>query len=79
VEGLEEARWALLDFVDVVVHVFQPEARQYYLLENLWGDAPQLVIGEDYFENTVVAARHPNLPGILGSRRGEPELGTEKE
>ena len=42
VEGAEGARhWVLLDFVDVVVHLFQPEARDYYGLERLWGDAPR--------------------------------------
>ena len=39
-EGAETGWWALLDFFDVVVHVFSQEARQYYDLELLWGDAP---------------------------------------
>jgi ribosome-associated protein len=39
VEGLGNARWVLLDFVDVVVHVFHHETRSYYLLDRLWGDA----------------------------------------
>ncbi len=38
-EGLEEAKWALLDFGDIVVHVFRPEDREFYHLERLWGDA----------------------------------------
>lgn len=40
VEGFETGRWILLDFVDVVVHVFLQEAREFYGLERLWGDAP---------------------------------------
>lgn len=39
VEGLENGEWVLLDYVDVAVHVFQPEARSHYSLENLWADA----------------------------------------
>ena len=39
VEGLERGRWVLLDFVDLVVHVFHPALREFYQLERLWGDA----------------------------------------
>lgn len=39
VEGLEQGRWVLLDYVDFVVHVFHPTLRQFYQLERLWGDA----------------------------------------
>ncbi len=38
-EGLEQGRWVILDYVDVVVHVFHPAMRAYYQLERLWGDA----------------------------------------
>jgi ribosome-associated protein len=40
--GYEQARWILLDFVDVVIHIFDAEYREYYDLELLWGDARQL-------------------------------------
>ena len=40
IEGDREARWILLDYWDVVVHIFTPDAREYYRLENLWGEAP---------------------------------------
>ncbi|UGS37530.1 ribosome silencing factor [Capillimicrobium parvum] len=40
VEGLTESRWVLMDYLDVVVHVFTPETREYYRLEQLWGDVP---------------------------------------
>jgi ribosome-associated protein len=39
-EGAREARWILLDYLDCVVHIFTPEAREFYRLENLWGEAP---------------------------------------
>ncbi len=39
-EGMEGATWVLLDYFDVVVHIFNEEARQFYALERLWGDAP---------------------------------------
>ena len=39
VEGMEQRRWVLIDLVDIVVHVFLPQAREYYALERLWGDA----------------------------------------
>ena len=40
----EQARWILLDFVDVVIHIFDSEYRDYYDLEMLWGDAEKLTI-----------------------------------
>ena len=42
VEGLSEARWILMDYLDCVVHVFTPDMRDYYRLEQLWGDVPRL-------------------------------------
>lgn len=39
VEGYQHLNWVLLDLVDVVVHIFRPEVRDYYALERLWGDA----------------------------------------
>ena len=41
VEGLGESRWILMDYLDVIVHVFTAEAREYYRLEQLWGEAPK--------------------------------------
>lgn len=41
-EGFETSRWVVQDYGDVVVHVFDPEARSYYGLEELWADAPRV-------------------------------------
>ncbi len=45
VEGLSQARWVLMDYLDVVVHVFTPAMREYYRLEQLWGEAPIEAVG----------------------------------
>jgi ribosome-associated protein len=45
VEGLPQARWILMDYLDVVVHVFTPETRDYYRLEQLWGEVPTRAVG----------------------------------
>ncbi len=42
IEGRDQRTWILMDYGSVVVHVFTPEARDYYRLEKLWGDAPRL-------------------------------------
>ena len=44
VEGVSQAKWILMDYLDVVVHVFTPETREYYRLEQLWGEAPAQVV-----------------------------------
>ena len=43
-DGLKEGRWALLDFGDVVVHVFHQPVREFYDLESLWSDAPRVEV-----------------------------------
>ena len=40
VEGVSGSKWILMDYLDAVVHVFTPETREYYRLEQLWGEAP---------------------------------------
>jgi ribosome-associated protein len=45
-EGADEASWILLDYLDVVVHVFVPETRALYRLDELWGQVPQRSVAE---------------------------------
>jgi ribosome-associated protein len=47
VEGQQGRRWILLDYVDVVIHVFYTETREFYALEDLWGDAPAIRAKDD--------------------------------
>lgn len=49
VEGYGEGRWVLMDFGDVVVHVFLDALREYYDLENLWADAPRVKIPSEFY------------------------------
>jgi ribosome-associated protein len=46
-EGIQHRRWVLLDYIDVVVHVFRQEEREYYEIERLWKDAPAVEWEED--------------------------------
>lgn len=44
IEGMRGGNWVLVDYVDFVVHVFRPSAREFYQLERLWGDAPMMAM-----------------------------------
>ncbi len=44
VEGVTESNWILMDYLDVIVHIFTPQTREYYRLEQLWGEAPALAL-----------------------------------
>ena len=44
VDGADEAKWIVADYLDVVLHVFTPDARDYYALEDLWGDVPSVAL-----------------------------------
>ncbi len=58
VDGLKEGRWALLDFGDLVVHVFHSPVREFYDLDSLWADAPKLE-----FEPEALAGLIPKEEG----------------
>ncbi len=52
-EGYSALSWVLLDYVDVVVHVFKNDAREFYSLEKLWGDAPQEKFTDPTFSQSI--------------------------
>jgi ribosome-associated protein len=56
VEGEREARWVLMDYLDCVLHIFVPEARDYYRLETLWGEAAHLDLAAQSGEGAVRSA-----------------------
>jgi ribosome-associated protein len=55
VEGVSEAKWILMDYLDCVVHVFTPDTRDYYRLEQLWGDVPRLELDLDEGPSSAAA------------------------
>ena len=70
VEGRGEARWVLLDYLDLIVHVFTPEARAFYQLERLWRDAPML---QWHGEEPGPAGEEPGPAGEEPGPAGETE------
>lgn len=75
-EGLDTGTWALLDYGSFVVHVFQPEARDYYRLEALWNDAPVIDLKEAGVTDAVYSDR---IAKILGKEptKGAPAADTQ--
>lgn len=51
IEGMQNAIWVVVDYMDVMVHIFQTQAREFYRLEELWADAPSTKYGE--WENEI--------------------------
>ncbi|WP_432249505.1 ribosome silencing factor [Streptomyces sanyensis] len=62
-EGDREARWILLDYVDIVVHVQHSEERVFYALERLWKDCPELPLPEDALRTRGKGEEHAQLTG----------------
>lgn len=55
IEGYSEGRWVLMDFGDVVIHVFLDALREYYDLENLWADAPRVKVPSEFYGPSVAS------------------------
>jgi ribosome-associated protein len=72
-EGTLEQTWVLLDYGDVVVHVFQPELREFYRLESLRSDAPLVRVSEAGIEEPIYSERIDKL--IDQARLGEAAVG----
>ncbi len=63
IEGLEEGRWVLLDFSDYVVHLFSPDARDYYALDDLYGDADPIAFSQH--EGSSRPQAPDNAPAVI--------------
>ncbi len=61
IEGYDDGNWILLDYGDVVVHVFQPETRDFYRIETMWSDAPLVDVKEAGIENPEYSERIEKL------------------
>jgi ribosome-associated protein len=53
VEGMKEGRWILLDYGDVMVHFFQPAVREFYDIESMWTEAPQVPLPSEFADEKV--------------------------
>ncbi|WP_327147925.1 ribosome silencing factor [Nocardia sp. NBC_01329] len=74
-EGTREGRWALLDYVDVVVHIQHNDERNFYALERLWKDCPTVAvegIGMSESGSEAVAERDPAGPSLMPGGHGAP-------
>ena len=70
IEGQDQGRWSLLDYFDVVVHIFLEETREYFQLERLWADGMRLDVTPEWYADETVQARHPDLKFTNGTGLG---------
>ena len=57
IEGYRALSWILIDYVDVVVHIFKKDSREFYKLEKLWGDAPSIKVEDPLLKEKTKTAR----------------------
>ncbi len=62
IEGASSAKWVVIDFGDVMVHIFQKDIREHYALERLWGDAGQVQVPEERAVKAATPARTTTRP-----------------
>jgi ribosome-associated protein len=78
-EGVTQGRWALLDYVDFVVHLFHPTLRQFYQLERLWSDAETIALTDDARPHGARHGREGNgAPAGSGAAAGAASGGRER-
>lgn len=61
IEGLDDSKWVLMDYGPIVVHIFQPEQRDFYRLEQLWAEAPTVDVAVAGIEDPVYTERIAKL------------------
>lgn len=72
-EGEETGRWVLMDYSDIIIHIFKEEVRPFYALERLWGDAPRLDLKRELqagFEPQVTKVKAAKGGGRLRANKG---------
>ncbi len=74
-EGYESLSWVLLDYVDVIAHIFKKDARLYYNLEKLWGDAPVIEVQDP---SKVVKAKIPKQLKKTPKKTSKEKVGSKK-
>ncbi len=72
IEGAEEGRWILTDYGDFVVHVFSEDARSYYALEEIWGDAPRVDWQDPARKARPIAAIHAPADDVAIEEESDP-------
>lgn len=61
IEGLDDSKWVLMDYGPIVVHIFQPEQRDFYRLEQLWAEAPTVDVAVAGIEDPIYTERIAKL------------------